>query len=705
MPLTNTTIEDKSIKAEQLSFDIGILGPSTSGSIASGIGGVPGATGPQGPQGTQGTQGIQGVQGAVGPQGDVGPQGSTGAQGATGPQGPQGADGAGLTFPAGSQGRVVYVDGDLTATQQQGFEFNETTSKFTVDSRFSSSGSVAKFSNGAQGIKNADAAPVLEIEAADELGGSPANNHGFSVDYNGQRAFGAAATFARTITGFDGTSLDRSQFGVHVYDFSTTRTSTFFIHPRYDRRLVYHTGSTGLSTINTVELLTNNVTTAPTDSFGGKVTYAFPTTGSTTTTPAVSHEYLWSSVANGQAQYNLEVTDASLGSPNNFNTVESTARNTKITAWTSSTNSITNALNVENNTASGSGTAANSGTAITLSNRSSTTANRELGRIEGYWTTATDGSRAAAIRLVSTNIAGSNGIELQQATGGVRLSAFASGLTNTSLMLNPKGTGGIIFGIVPSGTNARGDYHIDMQFLRTTTTVPAGTYASLIGGGLNSISGAGSSYCSILGGQSNVISGTPSNATIIGGQTNTVSQDHAAILGGQNSQVLATRAAVIGGSHNSAEFPNSVAMGIRSKTYVTNSFAIASGETALGSYDSVGMQFVLRAAVGNNSYVNLLNDGNTLLQPDNTTWMMNILISGRTAAGASLGYRISCCHERGTGGTGQLIGTPIVEAFEETAQTDARVISVSGHPVVQGFGLTGVETRFVAHITVSQIKY
>ena len=717
MPLTNTTIEDKSIKAEQLSFDIGILGPSTSGSIASGVGGVPGAQGPQGPQGQIGSQGVQGVQGAVGSQGDVGPQGATGSQGATGAQGPQGANGAGLTFPAGSQGRVVYVDGDLTATQQQGFEFNETTQKFTVDSRYSPGSYVASIQNGAQGIKNADAAPVLEIRAADELGGSPANNHGFSVDYNGLREFGVSATLAKTVIGFDGTTLNRSQFGVYVYDFSTTKTSTFFIHPRYDRRVLYHTSTTGLSTINTVNLLTNNVTSAPTDTFGGKVTYALQTAANNTTaTPAVSHEYLWKSIANGQGQYNLELADASLGglSPD-FNILEATARNTKVTGWTNSTNSATNALTLESNMSTTSTPTTNSGVSLTLTAKSSTTENREVGKLDGYWTTAADASRVSAVRLTSFDTTSNTGFEITKNNLGIGTGRTGTQLspsdsvngTNTSLILTPKGTGSLIVGTSASGSNARGANVIDMSFTRQANTVATGNNSAIIGGANNNTNSSGT-HAGIFAGQDN--QANASNAVVIGGNNNSVSGIRGIIIGGSSNSVTNSSSIILGGQNNIAGVDNSVVMGVRGRSYVNNSFAIGGGENTTDAYDSIGMQVVLRNSASGAATVDLLNNGNTLLQRDTSFWIINALIVGRgSALNYNVAYRLIGAHRRETGTTGALVGTPTVPTDEKFEQggtpTAPTIVSVNGHPVIRVTGIAGITMKFVAYVNITQVFY
>lgn len=715
MPLTTTITEDRTIKREQLAFDVsGNI--SYAAAIGGGTGGVPGSIGPQGPQGIQGIQGVQGAigaQGVQGIQGDFGPQGPQGIQGV---QGPQGVDGAGLSFPVGSQGRVVYVDGDLTATQQQGFEFDEATQKFSVDSRYSPGAYVASFSNGAQGIKNADAAPILEIEAADELGGSPALNHGFSVDYNGHKEFGVSATLARTIIGFDGTTLNRTQFGIYVYDFSTTRTSTFFIHPRYDKRLVYHTGTSGLATIGTVEVLTNNVTSAPTNGFGAKVTYAFPTGGSTTTNPAVSHEYLWHSVANAQAQYNVELSDSSLNvSSPTFNAMEMQARGTKVVGWTTSTNTTTDALTLESNMATGSTPTTNSGVGLTLTAKSSTTANRQVGELEGYWTTATDASRVSAVRLTASDSTSNTGFEITKNNLGIGTGRTGTQLspsdsvngTNTSLILTPKGTGSLIVGTSASGSNARGANVIDMSFTRQANTVATGDNSAIIGGANNNTNASGT-HAGIFAGQDN--QANASNAVVIGGNNNTVSGTRGIIIGGSSNSVTNSQSIILGGQNNIAGVDNSVVMGVRGRSYVNNSFAIGGGENTTDAYDSIGMQVVLRNSASGAATVDLLNNGNTLLQRDTSFWIINALIVGRgSALNYNVAYRLIGAHRRETGTTGALVGTPTVPAAETFLQggtpTAPTIVSVNGHPVIRVTGIAGVTMKFVAYVNITQVFY
>jgi len=686
MPLTTTITEDRTIKREQLAFDVAGGATYSSGIGGGGVSG--GAQGPIGPQGTQGVQGAIGSQGSTGPQGDTGSQGSTGPQGdigATGPQGPQGVDGAGLSFPAGSQGRVVYVASDLSATTSQYLTYDETTGKGTIETTPTGNNYALSVVNGAQGIKTVQA-NVLEIKADEQLGGSPGVNHGIVVDYNSQKEFGIPTTFAKQVVGFDGSSIQRTQVSFVVYDFQTSTSAETTHHTRYDNRTLYHTGSTGLSNIGFVKLFTNNVTTAPSDTFGGKVQYQLQqgsTIGSEAT--AVSHEYLWKSVANGQGQYNLEVKDTTLGGTNEFNSIEATTRNTKILGWTTSTNSITNALTVENNHATSGTMSTNSGTNITLLNRSSNTNSRELGALEGYWSTATDASRVGEIRLRATDSVSSTGFEMTKyntgvvtSSTGLRLSPYDSATgTNTSFILTPKGTGGLILGTSAAGSSARGQNVIDMSFTRGAGNVAIGNFTTIMGGGNNTMTSGGT---------------------------------YGGIFAGQNNSVSANNAVIAGGDSNSATGVNSFAIGKKAQTIVPNSFAIASGENTASAFDSVGIQFVLRNSVSGSGTVDLLNDGNTLLQRDTSFWIINALIVGRgSALNYNVAYRLIGAHRRETGTTGALVGTPAVPADETFTQggtpTAPTIVSVNGHPVLRVTGIAGITMKFVAYVSVTQVFY
>ena len=699
MPLTNLTNEDRSIKREQLAFD-SVANITYATGLSSGIGGTPGA---QGPQGIQGVQGFQGPQGIIGPQGF---QGIQGIQGPQGNQGPQGIQGPGLSFDSGEEGRIVYVNNSLQGDTNANLLHDATNgSTLLRTANINTASYPLRVVSGAQGV-NSTTSNLIEYKIDDPFGaGVPTANTNVNIDLLGKRYDAAPVYLVRQNLGYDGSSDKQTSVKTYIYDFTNASNleANHIIHPYTNQtKHIHSTGNSGISQIG-YHLLISKVGN-PINGFGGKVSYALTISGSTAY-EAVSHNYLWDDTG-GIAQYNLEVFDYQLNfSSPDFDVLQAKARNTRLTGWTSTTNAINSSLNVDTDMATGSTVGNGFGTRITLTAKTSTTAKVQLGALEGFWNNATHASRTARLRLYTTSSTSNQGFELSTvAPNSIGFTAYHTANSDVGIALIPTGTNGITFGAIPAGSNTRGSYPLDLQLQRSTTTIPAGSYGALVGGGNNTISGSGSSHCSIFGGQTNTIAGTPSFAAIVGGSSNQVQADRGIVIGGQNNQVLIANSVSLAGDTNSAEATNSVVMGKRSKSYINNSFAIAAGEEAAGSYDSVGMQFVLRRAVGG-AYIDLLLDGNQLIQPDNTTWMMNILISGRTSSGLSLGYRISCCHERTTGTTGQLIGTPVVEAFEETAQTDARVVSTSGHPVIQGFGATGVQTRFVAYVTVSQMKY
>ena len=125
------------------------------------------------------------------------------------------------------------------------------------------------------------------------------------------------------------------------------------------------------------------------------------------------------------------------------------------------------------------------------------------------------------------------------------------------LALMPKGNGAIT-AQVPDGTvtggNARGQYAVDLQTLRTANTkVASGTYSTVAGGRDNTASGwsstvaggygnkASASYSTVAGGEGNTASGTYS--TVAGGYGNTASAQNSTVTGGWFNTASATATA------------------------------------------------------------------------------------------------------------------------------------------------------------------
>lgn len=637
MPLTTTLTDDRTIKREQLAFDINISASTTSG--------VSGATG-----GSSGSQGSQGNQGSSGP------QGATGIQG---PQGLQGPQGAGLSFGAGTQGRIVFVDTDLSATTSQYLNYDKIAGQVSVETTPAGNNYAMSIQNGAQGIQGS-AVNVLEIKAEDGYLAAPDSNHGLVTDYNGRNASNTASTLAKQVVGFDGVTNERTQIANYVYDFTTSKTSNFIIHSKFDKRLLYHTGNTGFANISTIDVLTNTVTTGPSNGFGARVTYALQIGTTATTNEAVSHEYSWKNATSKISQYNIQTVDHVLNASNpEFESQQITAQNTKITGWTSTTAVINNALTVDSNMATGSTPAANSGTSIKLTGKSTTTAERELGVIEGFWTVATDASRASTLRLRSGDTVSSAGIEVgRSAHSSGRIGALiqpydsVSG-TNVDLVLTPKGNGGIIASPLAS-SSTRGLRSLDLCLNRTLT--------------------------------SEVTAGTES-----------------VILGGQRGTATANRSVILGGSRNSSTALglNAVAMGTYAKAEIPNSLTMASGEITSNAKDSQGLIFMLCGTANSAAYINLQNDGLDLVQPNNALWVIDALISGKTALGDCFGYQLVATIDPFLG----IVAQAVTFAHESFAINDPQLVQVTGNPRIQCAGRAGTLTKWSAFVRVSQIVY
>jgi hypothetical protein len=203
---------------------------------------------------------------------------------------------------------------------------------------------------------------------------------------------------------------------------------------------------------------------------------------------------------------------------------------------------------------------------------------------------------------------------------------------NTSIVLKPNGTGGIIAS-VPDGTdagggNARGNGAVDLQISRYNKVQVASGNFSFIGGGANNRATGVTSVCvggdnnfstglrSFVGSGTNVsasgqdsvavggntitcaatgatVSGGVSNniptsaaaySTISGGQSNTASTNtHATVVGGQ-SNTASGLWSISGGNGNIASASASVSLGRTNTSSGLYSFSSGFGVTASGAY-------------------------------------------------------------------------------------------------------------------------
>jgi hypothetical protein len=146
---------------------------------------------------------------------------------------------------------------------------------------------------------------------------------------------------------------------------------------------------------------------------------------------------------------------------------------------------------------------------------------------------------------------------------------------NTSIVLKPNGTGGIIAS-VPDGTttggNARGQYSVDLQRNRQINTQVASGVYSTIGGGFSNTSS--SNY-----------------STVGGGYRNDATLDHSTVAGGYNNDATADSSSIGGGYQNNASSFGSTISGGQSNTASTNTHATVvggQGNTSSGQYSISG---------------------------------------------------------------------------------------------------------------------
>lgn len=127
------------------------------------------------------------------------------------------------------------------------------------------------------------------------------------------------------------------------------------------------------------------------------------------------------------------------------------SKNIQIINSVAATNTITNRFVIRTNST---GTAAaNFGGAIKFEGESSTTNNRDMGRLSSYWATATDASRLSAFSISGYNVSTENTLLTLTGTGAARLNQYGSGtFTGTAAYaLQVDASGNIIEGTVSGG--------------------------------------------------------------------------------------------------------------------------------------------------------------------------------------------------------------------------------------------------------------
>ena len=176
-------------------------------------------------------------------------------------------------------------------------------------------------------------------------------------------------------------------------------------------------------------------------------------------------------------------------------------------------------------------------------------------------------------------------------------SVIASTTTNANLVIAPNGTGALIASI-PDGTvtggNARGQYAVDLQRIRSAANQIAFSNYSTIAGGFNNLAGGVGSF--IGGGGNNSASGFDDYQVITGGSNNTISQSGGSFIGGGLSNSINTVAGtgysvISGGRNNVVSSQYGTVSGGQSNTASTGTHATVVGgqsNTSSGAHSVSG---------------------------------------------------------------------------------------------------------------------
>lgn len=225
--------------------------------------------------------------------------------------------------------------------------------------------------------------------------------------------------------------------------------------------------------------------------------------------------------------------------------------------------------------------------------------------------------------------------------------------TNVNAAITPKGTGALLVDI-PNGTatggNARGQYTVDLQRVRSSATMVAnGNYGVMTGGQDNQLGGG--THCFIGGGFSNygfnnyfVICGGYDNTNgatagfVGGGQSNNLtSGSYAVLVGGDTNYVNGNYGSLVGGYQNQLNEQFSAILGGRqANAFLYGMQAYSSGQfTALADAQMGTIQ--MRRAITGTAITELFLDGSSvraILPSTNAIWMARIqLVAVCTAAG------------------------------------------------------------------------
>jgi len=300
--------------------------------------------------------------------------------------------------------------------------------------------------------------------------------------------------------------------------------------------------------------------------------------------------------------------------------------------------------------------------------------------------------------------------------------------TNSSIVLQPKGTGAFIVGPKPDGTatggNARGSNAIDLQITRASASQVASGARTFIGGGENNTaSGANTVVC---GGRRNVASSSSDSfpSAVVGGDLNTASGLLSFVGAGSSNTASNSRDGVVAGITNTASGNASFIGGGESNTTNQQYAGILCGRGGLadrftiqahaaGSFaangDAQRIRAVLRCKTTTNAAVETSLNGDTvyLTIPSGKVMFCNIKVVGVRSTGAEVATYERQYAAKNVAGTSSEVFAAVTIGADNAAGTSLEIATVDAGDYIRirPTGVASQTWRWVASIDCVEVAY
>jgi len=284
--------------------------------------------------------------------------------------------------------------------------------------------------------------------------------------------------------------------------------------------------------------------------------------------------------------------------------------------------------------------------------------------------------------------------------------------TNSAIVLTPKGAGPLVLGPKPDGTgtggNARGQYAVDLQVVRSSNTLVASGNYSVIAGGRNNI--ATGIEDAVLSGGGNQALGT-NGAVVAGGRLNRANGVNSAVCGGYAGYATGNYA-FIGSVYEgtaSGEMSGilSGALGLADRGGI-QAHAYGSFTGAQGTAQRI--RAVLRCKTTTNSAVEMFcgfSANVRLAVPSGKVMAMLINITGVKSDGSAVSHYVRQFALKNVGGTTSQVYAPVTIGTDNAAGTSIAIDANDTNDAlrIQATGVTSETWRWVASIDAVEVVY